>query len=116
MSNETLTFDQLASDLRKLKVLLVLLTVIQFGWAIIYLVNIRLWFELMNRYRANYLLAIPHVGTVALFIWYNWRKLPVSRKQKKDFTYMMLFLGIIGMWLWLPNKQQLDMMRKQQEQ
>ncbi|TNE80662.1 MAG: hypothetical protein EP332_06510 [Bacteroidetes bacterium] len=43
-------------------------------------------------------------------LWLNWKMLPLTKSQKKDNTWKLIVLGIIGMWLWLPNRKELDAM------
>lgn len=43
-----------------------------------------------------------------VFIWYNWKKLPIHRKAKIDNTWLILMMGLIGLWLWIPNKKQIE--------
>lgn len=98
----------LKSDLIKLRILLITLTLIQIGYMIIIFTNSYLWFKLDYEYKANWLIFGLNFIVSGIFIWYNWTKLPIENKTKTNNTFMILFLGIIGMWLWIPNKNELE--------
>ncbi len=98
----------LKSDLKKLRILLIILTFIQVGYMIIIFTNTFLWNKLDYEYKANWLIFVLNLIVSGIFIWYNWAKLPIEKKTKTNNTFMILFLGIIGMWLWIPNKNELD--------
>jgi len=38
------------------------------------------------------------------------KKTPNPKSKKTNATFLVLFLGIIGLWLWLPNKQEFKQM------
>ncbi|MDP2058443.1 MAG: hypothetical protein Q8J97_01805 [Flavobacteriaceae bacterium] len=57
-------------------------------------------------------MAITHLIVTGVFIWFIWKKLPRGNKNKIDNTLMILFLGLIGMWLWLPNKNEIKKQNK----
>ncbi|NRA12795.1 MAG: hypothetical protein HRT57_12630 [Crocinitomicaceae bacterium] len=66
--------------------------------------NTKLWSQLDDQYYANVLVAIFQFATAVLFIW---KKMPGEKKLKSNSTFLIVILGIIGMWLWLPNKEEL---------
>lgn len=41
-----------------------------------------------------------NLSMVALFITFLWIYMPDSNKEKTSHSFMILFLGIIGMWMW----------------
>jgi nicotinamide riboside transporter PnuC len=100
--------EKLRSDIKWLKLLLIVLTFVQVGYGIIVFSDIKLWIQLDTQYHAYVLVAIFQYATVGVFIWFVWRKMPGERKPKTNSTLMIIFLGIIGMWLWLPNKRELN--------
>lgn len=97
-------------DFNRLKNLLILLTIIEGTYLAIVFTNARLWIKLDDEYYANYIVSIFHFVVAGIFIWYNWKKMPITKSKKSDNTWLILFLGIIGMWIWMPNKQQLEEM------
>lgn len=101
-------FENLKSDLKKLRGLLIILTLIQIGYTIIIFADEQLWMKLDFEYKVNWLIMGLHCLTTGIFIWYNWKKMPIVKKAKINNTFMILFLGIIGMWLWMPNKRELN--------
>ena len=58
----------------------------------------------------TFLFAIHVIG---IYLWHNWKKLNHNTGKKWKNTWMILFLGPIGMWLWLPKKNEaLNMQNK----
>ena len=100
--------ENLKSDLKKLRILLIILTLIQVGYLIIRFIDAKFSIILDLHYKANYLIWGFHYFAVGIFIWYNWKKMPIQKKTKTNNTFMILFLGIIGMWLWIPNKREIN--------
>jgi amino acid transporter len=98
----------LKSDFKKLKIFLIFLTIIEVGYFLLFITESQFSFTLDNTYKANYLVFALHVLGLGIFIWYNWKKMPIAKKKKYDNTYLILILGIIGMWLWLPNEKQIN--------
>lgn len=98
----------LKSDLKKLRILLTLLTLFEIGYMIIVFTDTKLWMKLDFDYKVNWIFWGFHFIVTGIFIWYIRKKMPVEKKVKNHYTFLILFLGIIGMWLWLPNKQELN--------
>jgi len=95
------------SDIKKLRILLITLTLIQVGYMIVIISDSKLWMRLDFDYKANWLIFGLHLIVAGIFIWFNWTRMPIEKKTKTNNTYMILFLGIIGMWLWIPNKREI---------
>lgn len=95
-----------------LKIVLIKLTIIQLGYYALSLVEHNLFIELKMRFHSNMIIIILNFIISLTFIWFNWKKLPYSKSKKIDNTLMMLFLGIIGMWIWLPNQKELEKIKK----
>lgn len=49
-----------------------------------------------------------HYILVFIILRHIWTDNSTEKKKKTDNTYMVLFLGIIGMWLWLPKMKKYD--------
>ena len=97
----------LCSDIHKLRILLIILTLSQVGYILTIFMNSVLWIKLNSDYKVNWIIGVFNFLVVGLFLWYNWKRLPVEKKKKSENTWMILFLGIIGMWLWIPNKNEI---------
>jgi len=95
-------------DLKKIKILLVILTLIQIGYLIISFTDPKLWIKLDIEFKANWLILGLHLIVTGIFIWFNWKRMPFARKSKINNTFLILFLGIIGMLLWIPNKHEIN--------
>jgi hypothetical protein len=95
------------SDLKKLRILLIALTLLQIGYIIIAFVDVKLWVKLDLVYKVNWLILGLHFIIAGIFIWFNWTRMPINNTIKKNNMFMILFLGIIGMWLWIPNKSEI---------
>ena len=105
-----MTDEKLNSEIKKLKVLLIILTLIQAGYLFIVFFNEKLWIKLDFEYKANWLIWGVNLIVMGVFVWFNWTKLPIEKKSKTNNTFMILFLGIIGMWLWIPNQNEIKKM------
>lgn len=95
-----------------LKIALITLTIIQLGYYALSLVELNLFIELKMRFHSDMIIILLNFIISFIFIWFNWKKLPYSKSKKIDNTLMMLFLGIIGMWIWLPNQKELEKIKK----
>ena len=100
--------EKLKSDLKNLRMLLIILTTIQIGYIIISFKDSKLWNKLDFNYNVNWLILALNIIVAIIFIWFNWTKMPITKKSKTNNTFMILFLGIIGMWLWIPSKRELN--------
>ncbi|MCK5441323.1 MAG: hypothetical protein KAJ23_05500 [Maribacter sp.] len=100
--------ENLKSDLKKMRILLIILTLILIGYMIIIFVDEKLWIKLDFDYKANWLILGLNLIVAGTLIWFNWKKMPIDRKTKTNNTFLILFLGIIGMWLWIPNKREIN--------
>ena len=97
----------LYSDIKKLKILLVLLTLFTVGFFVLIFLD---YFHIgLRPYQEPemVLFLLVYYTSIGIFIWFIWNRMPVSRKTKWNDTIMILCLKVIGMWLWLPNQNQL---------
>jgi len=101
-------FEKLLTDLKKLKILLFLLTIVEMVYFFILFTDNNLWTKIDYEYNANWIVLIFHCLVVVVFIFYIWREYPFEGKKKVNDIIMILFLGLIGMWLWLPNFKDLN--------
>ncbi|MFL1013695.1 hypothetical protein [Flavisericum labens] len=100
--------ENFKSDLKKLRILLIILTLIQIGYMIIIFADTKLWIKLDFDYKANWLIWGLNFIVAGIFLWFNWTRMPIKKATKTNNTFMILFLGIIGMWLWIPNKSEIN--------
>ena len=75
---------------------------------IVVFTDTKLWNKLDSNFKLIWLIGGLNLIVVGIFIWFNWKKLPIKKKEKINNTLMILFLGIIGMWLWIPNKGEIN--------
>ena len=113
-------YEKLKSDFKKLRILLIILTLIELVYFLLIFGNGTYWFNSSEKNTHNIIIWILsfiasgffiwlfHLLVMGIIIWYNWKKMPINRKKKIDNTLMILFLGIIGMWFWIPNKTELN--------
>ena len=97
----------LKSDFKKMRVLLIILTLIEISYLIVAFTNVKLWIKIDFDYKINWVILGLNLIVSGIFIWYNWTKMPIEKKNKSNNTFLILFLGTIGMWLWIPNKREL---------
>jgi len=112
--------EKFKSEIKKIRISLITLTFIEviyfvliFGGGVIlinnnekYSHNILIW--ILSFISSGFIIWILHFIVMTIIIWYNWKKMPIIRKKKIDNTLMILFLGILGMWFWLPNKMEFN--------
>ena len=107
------------SEIKKLRVMLKISTFTHVGLYVLaillsylskndlYLDYKLIWFILVsNLFIARFF----HFYVLINILLYNWNKLPIEKKKKVDNTLMILFLGTVGMWLWLPNQKEIRAM------
>lgn len=104
--------DKLIAQIKKLKILLIAMTIIQFSSIIMMIANVPLWTKIERKYDVNTINFILQLSLAITFIWFIWKKMPGNRKQKTNHTLMILFVGFIGMWLWIPNRRELKRLRE----
>ncbi len=100
--------ENFKSDLKKLRILLIILTLIQIGYMILMFADTKMWVKLDFNYKANWIIGILNLIVAGIFLWFNWTRMPIGKKTKTNNTFLILFLGIIGMWLWIPKKSEID--------
>jgi len=103
---------QLEKDIKKLKLLLILYTLIQSTILYIIFFKPKIQFQLDQSYKLNWIIWVLNIVVIGYFIWYNWKKLPIPKNEKINNTLMIVFLGVIGMWIWLPNKAEIEKITK----
>lgn len=96
------------SDLKKLRALLIVLTFIYLGYFVIMMTDGALWTKLDLEYKAPWIIGGLSLTCSGVFIWFNWKRMPLEKQVKINNTFMLIFLGIIGMWLWMPDKNEID--------
>lgn len=99
-------------QIKNLKLLLIVLTIVQLTYFSYLLLYSETDHELIFNFPLKWIIAFLNYMVAGIFLWYNWKKLPIQKKKKLDNMWMILFLGIIGMWLWIPNKSEINEMNK----
>ena len=95
------------SQIANLRILLIFLTVIQLTYLGFMFADHETYVKMIFNFHLDWIVAIINYTIAGIFLWYNWKKLPIEKKKKADSTWMILLLGIIGMWLWIPNKAEI---------
>ena len=101
---------RLKDDIKKLRSLLVILTLIQIGQILLILSGTSIFTNIDFVYMAKWPILGLHLLTAVIFIWYIWQKMPIKKRKKVYNTIMILFLGIIGMWMWMHGNRELKEM------
>jgi amino acid transporter len=113
MTEYSSELEKIKSDLSKLKIFLILLTVFTFIFFFGFYMEYTHWVEQnLGSIQLLLIFGILHYSGIAIFIWFIWTKYPVENKKKKSDTIMIIFLGIIGLWLWMPNEKELKKLAK----
>ena len=100
--------NQIIQDFKRLKILLIIATIIQISYIVILITNHDFFVTVNNKYNTDKIISIISYLIISILLWYEWKVIISEKKNKINNTLMLLFLGIIGMWLWYPNKKELD--------
>jgi len=103
---------KIKSDISKLKIFLILHTIITLTFFFGLSMNLIPWIEQNLSYNESLIIfgLMNYLG-IAIFLWYIWKKYPGDKKKKTNDSLMIVFVGIIGMWLWLPNEKELNKLK-----
>lgn len=106
-------YHRLLKELEILKIGLIIYTVgfLAFACADFFGWGIFLRFKNENQL-IFWILRAAFFGGRLFILWYVWKRYPVGRKEKWDNTWKIVFLGIIGMWLWYPSKREREVLGK----
>ncbi len=114
MDSVKLNVERLINNLKQLKILLIVLSLIEFGYLFLVFFDSKLWVYLALKYRIDWIVGIFHFVVIGIFSSFISRKMAV--KNYKNSIFMIVVLGIVGMWLWFPNKNKLRELEKRNEQ
>ncbi|MDP2175732.1 MAG: hypothetical protein Q8K70_07455 [Bacteroidota bacterium] len=103
-------FDKFKQQLKILKVILIVLIGIKIINLLISYVFLGFYISIEHHKIINMFVWGFHYAVVVVFLWFNWKKMPLTKKVKIKYTFAFLLIGVIGMWLWLPNKNELKHM------
>lgn len=110
MQEVNITREKLHSDLHKLRMLLIAQTLICIVYVTIILGAPVFWSVLEHDFQSNWLVWGFNLMGACIFIRYNGKYLPIDKKEKSKYTFLILSSGIIGMWLWLPSRSEINKM------
>jgi len=99
-------------EIKNLKLLLVVFTGIHLVYVVLMFTDDKAYSKLVSDFYLNSIITILNCMVMGIFLWYNWKKLPLTKKKKIDNTWMILFLGILGMWFWIPSKTEVKKMNE----
>jgi hypothetical protein len=85
---------------------LIVLTIVVVSFLILVFFFSELRIKLNNEYSIFTLVHLLHTLVTGIFIWFIWKKMPYDQYTKNNNILLVLFLGVIGMWIWLPNKNE----------
>ena len=100
--------EYLKSAINKFRILFIALTIIQLSYLVVKLFAAKLWLKIDEDYNVKLIVQGLHYVTVGAVVWFIWMRMPIQKNAKINQTFMILFLGVIGMWLWLPNKRKMN--------
>ncbi len=92
---------KLLKELKAIKVSLQIYTVLSLG----YLVLIIFYSPFILLFTIS-IVRMIHLIYIGFILWYIWSRYPIEKKEKWDNTWKIIFLGIIGLWLWFPNNEE----------
>ena len=112
--------NRLKSDLKKIRIGLIILTIMQLTYITLIIVSFALivkysvldmniiWLWIFLIFAGAATLWIIQVIFTFIIMKYERKNMPVSNKKRYDNIVMIMFTGIIGLWLWLPNKDEVE--------
>lgn len=114
--------NKLKSDLRKFRIATIILTLLNVlfflliigGFAFIVknkildagIISLGIFLIILS----SIILGVVQMIFVFIIMKYERKHLSISRAKTLDNFQMIMFTGIIGLWLWLPNKNEIDEM------
>ena len=105
--NSLSTPEKLISDVKKMRILAILLTVLQVSMIVISLAFTNFWIKFaIDNYGNLYVLGIDLIISM-IFVWFTWKKMPFERKVKTNNSFLIFFFGFVGLWLCTPNQREL---------
>lgn len=110
---KTIGFERLESTLKRLKLLLIIWTIIQLFYVVINFIDQLELIKFIIQNNIDRVLIILNFLIIGIFIWFIWKRFSIDKKSNWNNTLMILFLGVIGMWLWFPNKKELKKLRNE---
>jgi protein-S-isoprenylcysteine O-methyltransferase Ste14 len=103
---DSLNFTTLKRELKIFKIALAFFTCIELTFFCAIFYDPSLGFSLTREYHIHWILVVLTLIFTGIALHYIWKKIPNPKSKKTNATFLVLFLGIIGLWLWLPNKRE----------
>lgn len=112
--------NKLKSDIRKFRISLIVLTALHLAFILIIVGSIVIIVKhgLIDVGIISLWIFLIVVGSIILWVFqmiftfvvmkYERNNMPIDRKKNNDNIQMVMFTGIIGLWLWLPNKKEIN--------
>ena len=88
-----------------LKIYLIALTCLEIAYILLFYFYVEFILNLEHKYFIHVYLAIFHLIVLGLILKQTWKLNHIKKKQKSNRTFLMFFLGIIGMWIWFPENE-----------
>ena len=104
----------LKNQIKSLRLVLVVLSIIELCYLILVFSDSDFLNQIDAKYPLDKIVWGLNLSVSVLFTWFNWYKLPIDKKTKISNTFLIMFIGIIGMWIWIPNDKELDKMNRSQ--
>src|SRR5690625_7347280 len=100
--------NKLQSYLKTIRVVLIFLTVFELIYLGVTLSDKQLRLKLDDNFQGLWVILIFHIVMLRIILWLNWTKFPINKKMKMPYAYIVVFLGIVRMWLWMPSCNDID--------
>ncbi|MFK5889758.1 MAG: hypothetical protein QM486_03375 [Flavobacteriaceae bacterium] len=107
-NTKKIDIERLELAFKRLKLLLIIMTIIELSYVLVNSTDQLEVIKFIFQNNIDKMLWVLHLLLVGVFIGFIWKKFPANKKSKWNNTLMILFLGVIGMWLWFPNKKELE--------
>jgi|GEM_PF-2723046 len=100
--------EKLQSYLKTLRVILIFLTAFELIYFGIALSAGDLRRSIDEQFYIGWILLVAHLIMLFILLWLNWYKFPINDKMKTNNSFLLIFLGVLGMWLWMPSSDDID--------
>lgn len=116
--------NKFKSDIKKFRILLIILTIIHLAFILLFIGGFDLivnygildiaviWLWIFSTVAGAVILWIFRTIFTFIVMRYEGKHMLITPKKNFDNILMILFTGIIGLWLWIPNKKEVDQIIK----
>ena len=96
------SFEKLLSELKSVRLILKIFTFLHIALIILFFINI----VTIN----SLLIIVVYLSFIIFFLSFIWFKMPATILDKIGETLLIVFFGLFALWMWIPDKKELEKM------